>query len=307
MTIPDSLRDDTAQHPEGSSVRVSPLLPLATLANRLHDANLVILDATLAPPGSTPPIQPGENYLARHLPGAVFFDIDELSDHTSGLPHTLPCTPPAIDRFARAMSALGVGDAMEIVIYEQHGVFSAPRARWMLQTLGARRVSVLDGDLAAWVAAGFPTETGPVQRPPATFHAQLSRDAYRTYAEVQTMIAGREQNGMQLFDARSAGRFDGRAPEPRPGLPSGHMPGAVSLPFTDLLAAGHLRDPEALRQLFATKGLNLHEPVTTTCGSGVTAAVVALALELAGAEHISLYDGSWAEYAAQPGAAIESA
>ncbi len=289
---------------------MSPLLPLATLARRLHDADLVILDATLAPPtlarpGDTPPIHPRERYLARHLPGAVFFDIDALSDHTSGLPHTLPCTPHAVAQFGRAMSALGVGNNMEIVVYEQAGVFSAPRARWMLQTLGAQQVSVLDGDLAAWIAAGLPIEAGPVQRTPATFHARLHREALQSYAEIKGMIAGREQNGMQLLDARSAGRFHGTAPEPRPGLPSGHMPGAVSLPFTDLLAEGRLREPDNLRQLFGEKQIDLQQPVTTTCGSGVTAAVVALALELAGAEHISLYDGSWAEYASQPDAAIE--
>jgi thiosulfate/3-mercaptopyruvate sulfurtransferase len=248
-----------------------------------------------------PAVDTHARYLARHLPGAVFFDIEELSDHATTLPHMLP-TPAA---FASAMSALGIGDSMTIVVYEQEGVFSAPRARWMLRTFGAAHVYLLDGGLAAWLAAGLPTESGPVQRAPARFTATLDANSVRSYAQIQQAIAGGGQIGGQIVDARSAGRFAGTAPEPRPGLSSGHMPGSTSLPFTELVSDGRLKDPNQLREIFREKKIDLERPITTSCGSGVTAAVIALGLEIAGAKQVGLYDGSWAEYAQQPGAVIE--
>jgi thiosulfate/3-mercaptopyruvate sulfurtransferase len=153
------------------------------------------------------------------------------------------------------------------------------------------------------MAAGQPVESGPVRRDRATFDAKLDESAVRSFAEVQQMIAAKGQ----ILDARSAGRFAGTAPEPRPGISSGHMPGATSVPFTELVADGRLMDADALRELFGAKGVDLAQPVTTTCGSGVTAAVIALGLQIAGARHVSLYDGSWAEYAQIPGAVIEKA
>jgi thiosulfate/3-mercaptopyruvate sulfurtransferase len=227
----------------------------------------------------------------------VFFDIDVLSDHSTALPHMLP-TP---ESFARSMSELGVGDAMVIVIYEQEGVFSAARAWWMLRTFGAREVYVLDGGLRAWVDAGLPMEAGKVHRAPASFHATLDRDAVKDFAQMQQKIAARAQ----ILDARSAGRFSGAAPEPRPGISSGHMPGATSVPFTELVEEDRLMPAERLRKLFAAKGVDIEQPITTSCGSGVTAAVISLGLEIAGAKHVSLYDGSWSEYAQRPEAVIE--
>jgi thiosulfate/3-mercaptopyruvate sulfurtransferase len=266
------------------------------LASHLDDPNLVLLDATLPPVGVSPAPDTHARYLAQHLPGAVFFDIEAFSDPTSGLPHTLPSAAS----FAASMSALGVADTMNIVVYEQAGVFSAPRAWWMLRTFGAANVYLLDGGLQAWLAAGLPTESGPVERPVASFHATLDPDAVRDFAAIRQLIAA----DAQILDARSAGRFSGAAPEPRAGLRSGHMPGATSLPFTELVAEGRLKPAVQLRDLFAAKGLDLTQPITTTCGSGVTAAVLALGLELAGARNVSLYDGSWAEYAQQPEAII---
>jgi thiosulfate/3-mercaptopyruvate sulfurtransferase len=281
---------------------MNPLVSCEWLASRLKDPNpnnqkIVVLDATLPPVGVTPPVDTRARYLAAHIPGAVFFDIDELSDHATPLPHMLP-SPEA---FSQAMSALGIGDQMTIVVYEQLGVFSAPRARWMLRTFGAHNVHILDGGLAAWTEAGLPVESGPVKREAATFRATLDHDAVRDFAQVQRMIA----EHAQILDARSSGRFTGASPEPRTGISSGHMPGAINTPFTELAEDGRLKSAEALREYFAGKGVDLERPVTTTCGSGVTAAVIALGLEVAGAKSVRLYDGSWAEYAQRPEAVIE--
>jgi thiosulfate/3-mercaptopyruvate sulfurtransferase len=276
---------------------MNPLVEPAWLAARLQDPNTVVLDATLPPVGVTPPVDTHARYLAQHIPGALFFDINEHSDHTTSLPHMLPTA----DAFSRSMSVLGISETATIVIYEQHGVFSAPRAWWMFRTFGAQHVHLLKGDLKAWIGAGLPTESGEVRRSPATFHANLNRAAVKNFSEIQQLIAGRAQ----ILDARSSARFTGSAPEPRAGIPSGHMPGATSLPFTELVEDGRLKSPETLRSLFAEKKVDLQQPITTTCGSGVTAAVVTLALEIAGANNFTLYDGSWADYAQQPNAVIE--
>jgi thiosulfate/3-mercaptopyruvate sulfurtransferase len=275
-----------------------PLVSLSWLADHLHDSNLVVVDATLPPVGANPPVDTHARYLDRHIPGAVFFDIDTLSDRSTTLPHMLPS---AAD-FSRQMGALGISDSAGIVIYEQTGVFSAPRAWWMLRTLGAREVHLLDGDLQAWIDAGFSTQSGETQHPPATFSAQLDPTAVRDFEDVQQLIA---HHG-QILDARSTGRFNGSAPEPRPRISSGHMPGAINIPFTELVRDGRLKPAHELRELFQTKGVNLDQPVTTSCGSGVTAAVLLLGLELAGAKNLTLYDGSWAEYAQRNDAIIET-
>jgi thiosulfate/3-mercaptopyruvate sulfurtransferase len=277
---------------------MSPFVTASWLASRLGDATLVVLDATLPPVGVTPKVDTHARYTEEHIPGAVFFDIDELSDHTSGLPHTLP----SAEDFARSMSELGVGDAMQIVVYEQQGVFSAPRARWMLRTFGAHNVFLLDGDLQSWIAAGLPVESGPGKHAKASFTAVLDAAAVKHFEDIQQSIA----QHAQILDARSAGRFSGDVPEPRAGLRSGHMPGTTSVPFTELVENGRLKSVDALRTIFAAKGVALEQPITTSCGSGVTAAVVSLGLELAGAKQVTLYDGSWAEYAQRPEAAIET-
>ena len=274
-----------------------PLVTPSWLASRLHDPGTVILDATLPPVGVSPPADTRARYVAKHIRGAVFFDIDEMSDHSTPLPHMLP-TPEA---FSRSMSALGVGDQMAIVIYEQEGVFSAPRVWWMLRTFGAQNVYMLDGGLRAWTEAGLAMQSGQVQRAPASFHAKLDHNAVKSFIQIQQMIA----EHTQILDARSAGRFSGNAPEPRPGIGSGHMPGATSVPFTELVKEGRLKAAQELGEIFAAKGVDMERPITTTCGSGVTAAVIALGLEIAGAKHVSLYDGSWAEYAQHPEAVIE--
>ncbi|WP_433984883.1 rhodanese-like domain-containing protein [Tunturiibacter empetritectus] len=168
--------------------------------------------------------------------------------------------------------------------------------------MGAENVHILDGGLRAWTEAGLPTESGPAHRAPASFHAKLNHEAVKNLAQLKVKLS---TNQKQILDARSAARFNGTAPEPRPNLSSGHMPGATSIPFTELVEDGRLKPTDKLRELFAAKKIDLHQPITTTCGSGVTAAVIALGLELAGAKEVSLYDGSWAEYAQQPDAIIE--
>ena len=276
---------------------MNPLVTTAWLAGRLREPDVVILDATLPPVGVTPPADTRARYTAKHIPGAIFFDIEELSDRASSLPHMLP--PP--DVLSRSLSALGIGDHMDIIVYEQEGVFSAPRAWWMLNTCGAQHVYLLDGGLCAWSEAGLPTDSGFVVRGPAVFHAKRNQNAVKDFLQMQQMIVAHGQ----ILDARSPARFAGSAPEPRPGLSSGHMPGATSLPFTELVEDGRLKSAKELREIFTAKGVDREQPIITTCGSGVTAAVIALGLEIAGATQVSLYDGSWAEYATRPEAVIE--
>jgi thiosulfate/3-mercaptopyruvate sulfurtransferase len=276
---------------------MNPLVTPSWLASRLHNPDTVTLDATLPPLGVTPPADTHARYLAAHIPGALFFDIEELSDHTTSLPHMLPTA----ESFAHSMSALGIADTDTIVIYEQEGVYSAARAWWMLRTFGAQRVYLLDGGLRAWTDANLPTESGPVHRAPVSFHATLNREAVTDLSQLKEKITTRRQ----ILDARSAARFNGTAPEPRPGLSSGHMPGTTSVPFTELVEDGRLKSADSLREVFLAKNIDLQQPITTTCGSGVTAAVIALSLEVVGAQNVSLYDGSWAEYAQQPDAVIE--
>ena len=275
-----------------------PLVSPSLLKDRLGDPGTIVLDATLPPVGVRPVPDVRASYLAQHIPGALYFDIEEFSDHGSPFPHMLPA--PA--EFARKAGALGISPEATLVVYEQEGVFSAPRAWWMLRTMGAREVLLLDGGLRAWIAAGYPAASGTESRPPTVFQPHFDANAVRDFSQVQQAIG----DHAQVLDARSAARFSGAAPEPRAGLRSGHMPGAVNTPFTELQERGKFLPAEQLRQLFQAKGVALDRPIVTTCGSGVTAAVVSFGLALAGAEEVSLYDGSWAEYAQQPEAVVEA-
>ncbi|WP_263413850.1 3-mercaptopyruvate sulfurtransferase [Terriglobus aquaticus] len=278
------------------------LVDVPWVAERLDAGEVLLLDATLPPVGVVPKVDTRARYLEKHLPGAVFFDIDALSDRDTTLPHMLP---PA-DRFATDMGALGVASAgpdqggKTLVVYEQAGVFSAPRAWWMLRVMGAADVRVLQGGLAAWEAAGLPLEQGEVEHAPQQFHAVLDKSQVAGLPDLMLAL----ERGEQVVDARSAGRFAGSAPEPRAGLQSGHMPGALSVPYTELVADGRLKPLPDMAAVFAAHGVHVERPVMTTCGSGVTAAVLALALELCGAKQVRLYDGSWAEYASRPCASI---
>ncbi|AWN37905.1 3-mercaptopyruvate sulfurtransferase [Methylobacterium radiodurans] len=268
----------------------SPLVSADWLHQRLDAPDLVVLDGSWYLPAAGR--DPEAEYLAAHIPRAVRFDIDRMSDETAGLPHMLP--RPEV--FASRMRALGVGDGQQIVVYDGMGLFSAPRVWWMLRTFGVRDALVLDGGLPAWIAAGYPTEDGaPTPRERRHFSARLDHGAVADAGDVARALAG---GSTQVVDARSAPRFRGEEAEPRPGVRPGHMPGARNLHYASLLTDGRMKSPNELRAVFAAAGVDPARPVLTTCGSGVTAAIITLALETLGHPARSLYDGSWSEWGA---------
>ena len=238
-------------------------------------------------------------YDAGHVPGAVFFDQDDIVDPASSLPHTLP---PA-DVFAEKVGALGISDTDTIVVYDGMGLFSAPRVWWMLRTFGAKDVRVLDGGFPAWQAASLPVETTAPESRPATFAARLDEDAAVFLPQMKDIVAA---GSLQILDARPADRFAGEAPEPRQGVRAGHMPGARSMPFLQLTEGGRLKPPEELRRAFAEAGIDPGRPSVTSCGSGVTAAVINLALESLGNRSSRLYDGSWTEWGSAADTPVET-
>ena len=272
----------------------NPFVSTQWLADRLADPTVVILDGSWYLP--TANRRPYEEYLAGHIPGAVYFDMDEIADKSTGLPHMLPSP----ELFARDVGKLGIGDGMTIVIYDESGLFSAPRVWWEFQAMGAGDVRILEGGGTKWRAEGRPIESGLVTRAPATFTARLHPELVRNFDDVKAAIATRGQ----IADARPAGRFAGREPEPRAGLRSGHMPGAVSLPAMNLVADGALKPLSELRAMFDAAGIDTDKPIITSCGSGATAATLLLALQLAGAKQVAVYDGAWAEWGGRDDAAV---
>jgi len=265
------------------------------LANHLSDPDVAIVDASWYLPTSGR--DPHAEYLVSHVPGAVFFDIDAIADKTTPLPHMLPS--PA--EFAAAVGNLGISQDMTIVVYDEQGLFSAPRAWWTFRTMGARDVRILEGGGTKWRSEKRTLQSGPVERAPRRFSVRYNRDAVADFGQIRAAIADKS---LQIADARPAERFRGEAPEPRPGLKGGHIPGSVNVPFTTLTDAGKLKAPEELREIFAKAGVDLGKPVATICGSGVTAATLALALETAGARHVAVYDGAWAEWGSRKDAEI---
>lgn len=230
-------------------------------------------------------------YSAAHIPGAMFFDLDEHSDHTSDLPHMMP-TPKA---FSEAVAALGVSNSDHVVVYDGLGFMSAPRIWWMFKAFGHERVSVLDGGMPAWKRAGGPVTDDVAQINAGTYQAVLNPNFVSDRTEMLGLI---ESGTRQIVDARSADRFSGRAPEPRKGIESGHMPKAKNLPFQKLVAENGLFESSAkIQEAFQDAGVDLSLPVVTTCGSGVTAAILTLGLAEIGHSDTKLYDGSWAEWA----------
>lgn len=262
------------------------------LAKHLKDPDMRVLDASSYLPDSGRDAL--AEYHAAHIPGARFFDIDEISDARSDLPHM---APPS-EKFMSRMRAMGVGDGHQVVVYDCAGIMSAPRVWWLFRLMGQENVAVLDGGLPKWVAEDRPTEDMP---PIARDRHMTVRVQNKLVRDVTQVAQASKLGDPQIVDARSAERFRGEAPEPREGLRPGHIPGSRNVPFGDLLNADQtLKSPDETRAVFEAAGVDLAKPVITTCGSGITAAVLSLALERLGHNDWSLYDGSWAEWGKFP-------
>ncbi|HEV2531588.1 3-mercaptopyruvate sulfurtransferase [Phenylobacterium sp.] len=273
-----------------------PMVSTVWLGEHLGEPDVQVIDASW--------FMAGENRSGRgeydqaHIPGALFFDIDAVADRTSDLPHMLP-TP---QDFAREAGALGLSRDAQVVVYDSLGIRSAARVWWTLRVMGFPRVQVLDGGFPKWRAEGRPIETDRPTPEPTTLPSVYDPELVRDIEAVRQLLSERDA---QLIDARSGERFRGEAPEPRAGLRSGHMPGALNLPFGEVVGPqGTLKPAAELRRAFETAGADLSRPIVTSCGSGVTAAVLALALARLGREDVAVYDGSWTEWAGRTDTAV---
>jgi thiosulfate/3-mercaptopyruvate sulfurtransferase len=269
------------------------------LAAELDAPDIVIIDASWHMPSECKNAR--AEYLEEHIPGAIFFDIDEIADTKSKLPHMLP--PP--EKFSSRMRSMGIGDGSRIVVYDSTGIFSAARVWWTFRVMGVEDVTVLNGGLPKWKREGLPLEGGePRLRSTRHFTSRRNADLVRDVTDMKALL---KDHSAEIVDARSAERFAGRAAEPRPGLRSGHIPGAYNLPYGRLLQQdGTLKSPAELEALFAKAGVDLSKPVVTVCGSGITASVLALALAEIGHRRTAVYDGSWSEWGADQSLPIET-
>jgi len=274
-----------------------PLVSTEWLAAHLNDPTVKIIDASFKMPGVTP--LPKDDFLRSHLPGAVFFDVDAVSDHDNPLPHMFP----SAEQFGRDIGALGIGNGDTVVIYDAGGWVAGPRAWWMFLSFGHDKVRVLDGGLKKWVAEGRATESGAASPQPATFKAAFDAKRVR---DLREMVANAASKAEQVIDARASDRFEGRVAEPRPGLRAGHIPGSRNLPYSRLFdaASGTMKPLDELRAAFSASGVKLDAPIVTSCGSGVSAAVLTLALYRLGVRATALYDGSWSEWGVADGPPI---
>jgi thiosulfate/3-mercaptopyruvate sulfurtransferase len=266
-----------------------PLVSTDWLAARIDDPTVKVIDATFKLPGVMP--LPVDDYLAAHIPGAAFFDVDAVSDHDDPRPHMYP----SAEQFAKDIGALGISTGDTVVAYDSGSWVAAPRAWWMFLSFGYGNVKVLDGGLKKWTAEGRPTHSGRVTPKPGKFSAKLDPAYVRSR---QQILANIETRAEQLVDARPRGRFEGTAPEPRPESRSGHIPGSRNVPYAELVDpnTGAMKPLDELRKAFAGGGVDLTKPIVTTCGSGVSALVLTFALYRLGVRGSALYDGSWAEW-----------
>ena len=265
-----------------------PMVSTVWLAERLGSDAIAIVDATWFMPGAGKVGR--EAYAEGHIPGAVFFEIDDIADKSTGLPHMLPTAAA----FAEAAGALGLRRDLVIIVYDGQGIFSAPRVWWTLRAMGFSKVFVLDGGLLKWRAEGRPLETALPDPKVTMLESAFDSDLVRGLEFVRASLANHDA---QIIDARPGPRFRGEVPEPRAGLRSGHMPGALSVPFAGLINSdGTLKSAEGIRAAFQAADVDLEAPIVTTCGSGVSAAVLALALARLGREDVAVYDGSWTEW-----------
>ena len=262
------------------------------LAAHLKDPDLRVLDASWYLPGSER--DPFAEYQRAHIPGARFFDLDDVSDHRSDLPHMVP----PVEKFMSRMRAIGVGDGHQIVVYDGSGLFSAPRVWWLFKLMGQMDIAVLDGGFPKWQAEGHPVEDLP---PILRDRHMMVRRQNHMVKDVTQVSAASKLGESEIVDARSPGRFYGKDPEPRPGLRAGHIPGSKNVFYKDLLKADDtMKSPDEMRQVFVEAGVDLGKPVITSCGSGVTAAILSLGLTRMGKTDHSLYDGSWTEWGMFP-------
>jgi thiosulfate/3-mercaptopyruvate sulfurtransferase len=261
------------------------------LAARLRDPNVIAVDGSYFLPAVKRDAL--AEYRSGHIPGAVFFDIEAVSDHSTELPHMLPGTT----QFGEVVGKLGIGNDDTVVVYDSTGLYSAARVWWTFRIFGAKTVFILDGGLPKWKTEDRPLETGDAKRAAKKFNAEMNVGAVAMLADVRMALT---DESVQVVDARSAERFAGKVPEPRPGLRSGHMPGAFNVPFERVIEKGRLASPERIAAAFTDAGVDLDKPIITSCGSGVTAAILTLALETIGKEPKGLYDGSWSEWGSRP-------
>jgi thiosulfate/3-mercaptopyruvate sulfurtransferase len=266
------------------------------LSEHLRDHNLAVVDGSFFLPAQQRNAR--TEYLEGHIPGAVFFDIETVADHSTDLPHMLP--GPA--QFGTVAGALGISENDIIVVYDSAGLYSAPRVWWTFRVFGAKKVCILDGGLPRWKAEGRPLEQGEAKPAEKTFNAAMNVCAVAMLADVRMAVI---DDNVQVVDARPADRFAGKTPEPRPGLRSGHMPRSFNVPYARLVENGQLVSRARIEAAFTDAGVDLDKPVITSCGSGVSAAILTFALESIGKEPRGLYDGSWAEWGSRPDLPVE--